>query len=97
VSSWYNALKEDVKTTTMPKARRMVLFMFVLSHPEVKVPHEGESPTVPSWRKLLHSWNEHYPHGHQWQYPWNENIGWDPRNLKRDFLKAYDQVVNFYR
>ncbi len=98
VSSWYKALKDDLNTTTTPIPRRMALFMFVMSHPEVEVPDEGQEPVVPSWRTLMHSWNEHYPKGHPWYYGgWSEEHGWDPRNIRRDFLTAYRQLVNFYR
>jgi len=97
VTSVYERIRKGLNPTPTTSPKRLALFIFVLSHPEVKVPHKGKIPTVPSWRRLLRSWNEHFPEGHPWHYAWSEKTGWDPRNLKRDFLKAHDQVVNFYR
>jgi len=65
------------------------LFEFVLKQLEVTIPSEGGIPTFLPWAALLRSWNEALPAGHEWRYK-------DRRNLRRDFLKAFDQIVNYY-
>jgi hypothetical protein len=90
VSQIYKSLKKDLPTTPQPSPRRLTLFEFVMKQPEITVPGEGGIPKVPSWAALVRSWNESLPAGHEWRYK-------DRRNLRRDFLKAFDQIVNYYR
>jgi hypothetical protein len=61
-----------------------------MTHPAVRVTGEGRLPDLPPWVELLHSWNESLPDGHKWRY---NHRG----NLRRDFHKAFDQIVNYYR
>jgi len=89
VSHVYKSLKKDFPTTPQPSPRRLALFEFVMKQPEVTVPSEGGKPNVPSWAALLRSWNEALPAGHEWHYD-------DRRNFRRDFLMAFDQIVNYY-
>jgi len=86
----YKIVKELIPTTPQPSRRRMALFEWVMKHPEVTVPGEGEVPEVPSYAKLFRAWNEALPAGHEWRYG-------DRRNFRRDFRKAFDQIVNYYR
>jgi len=90
VSQVYKSLKKDLPTTPQPSPRRLALYEFVMKQPEVTVPSEGGKPNVPSWAALLRSWNEAFPAGHEWRYD-------DRRNFRRDFLKAFNQIVNYYR
>ncbi len=90
VSQEYKRVKERIPTTPQPSERRMALFEFVMKHPEVTVPGEGQVPSVPSWARLLRSWNESLPDGSEWYCD-------DRRNFRRDFLKAFQQIVNYYR
>jgi hypothetical protein len=89
VSRAYKSLKKDLRTKPQPSPRRLALFEFVMKQPEVIVPSEGGIPDVPSWAALLRSWNEALPAEHKWRY---ENR----RNFRRDFLEAFDQIVNYY-
>ncbi len=86
----YKIAKELIPTTPQPSRRRMALFERVMKHSEVTVPGEGEASIVPSYAKLLRSWNEALPAGHEWRYG-------DRRNFHRDFRKAFDQIVNYCR
>ena len=90
MSQVYKSLKKDLPTTPQPSPRRLALYEFVMKQPEVTVPSEGGKPNVPSWAALLRSWNEAFPAGHEWRYD-------DRRNFRRDFLKAFNQIVNYYR
>ena len=90
VSQVYKRAKERIPTTPQPSPRRLALFEFVMKHAEVTVPGEGQVPRVPSWAELLRSWNESLPAEHEWHYD-------DRRNFRRDFLKAFNQIVNYYR
>jgi hypothetical protein len=90
VGQRYRRIKKMLPTTPVPSERRLALFEFVMKHPEVRVLGEGQRPKVPSWRKLLHLWNQQHPDGDEWHYP-------DPRNFSRDFGKAFDLIVNYYR
>lgn len=90
VSEVYKSVKELIPTTAQPSPRRLALFEFVMKHPEVTVPGEGQIPKVPSWAQLLRAWNETLPAGHEWRYK-------DRRNFWRDFSDAYKQIVNYYR
>jgi hypothetical protein len=56
----------------------------------VKVSGEGQLPELPPWVELLRSWNESLPAGHECRY---KHRG----NFRQDFLKAFDQVVDYYR
>jgi hypothetical protein len=86
----YKGVKELIPTTPQPSPRRLALFEFVIRHPEVTVPGEGQINIGPSWATLLCSWNEALPAGHEWRYD-------DRRNFSRDFRKAFDLIVNYYR
>jgi hypothetical protein len=90
VSQIYKSHKRDFPTTPQPSPRRLALFEFVMKQPEVTVPSEGGKPNVPSWAALFRSWNEALPDGHDWHYE-------DRRNFRRDFLKAFEQIVNYHR
>jgi len=90
VTQIYKIVKELIPTTSQPSLRRLALFEFVVKHPEVTVPREGQINVGPSWAALLRAWNEGLPAGHEWRYD-------DRRNLWRDFQKAFDQIVNYYR
>jgi hypothetical protein len=61
-----------------------------MKHPGVTVPGEGQINIGPSWDALLRAWNKALPAKHKWHYD-------DRRNFRRDFLKAFDQIVNYYR
>jgi hypothetical protein len=89
VSQVYKSLKRVFPTKPQPSPRRLALFEFVMLQPEVRVPAKGEIPKVPSWAALVRYWNESLPAGHEWHYK-------DRRNFRRDFLKAFDQIVNYY-
>lgn len=90
VSQVYKGVKERIPTTPQPSPRRLALFEFVMKQPEVTVPGEGEYPNVPYWAALFRSWNESLPARHEWRYK-------DRRNFRRDFLKAFDQIVHYHR
>jgi hypothetical protein len=90
VSQVYKSLKRDFPTKPQPSPRRLALFEFVMKQPEVTVPSGGGKPNVPSWAALFRSWNEALPAGHEWRSD-------DRRNFRRDFLKAFDQIVNYHR
>jgi hypothetical protein len=70
--------------------RRLALFEFIMKQPEVSVTGEGRLPDHPPWVELLQAWNESLPADHEWRY---KHRG----NLRRDFRKAYGQIVNYYR
>jgi hypothetical protein len=87
----YKIVKELIPTTPQPSLRRLALFEFVVKHPDVTVPGEGQIHVGPSWAALLSAWNEGLPPPeHKWRYG-------DRRNFRRDFRKAFDQIVNYYR
>jgi hypothetical protein len=90
VSQVYKRVKEHIPTTPLPSERRLALFAFVMKHPEVRVPGEGQEPETPPWGALMSSWNESLPDKPEWRYK-------DRRNFRRDFLEAFDQIVNYYR
>ena len=90
VSVEYKSVKGLIPTKPQPSPRRLALFEFVMRHPKVTVPGEGQVPTVPTWAELFRAWNDSLPAGHEWRYD-------DRRNFRRDFLKAFDQIVNFYQ
>jgi hypothetical protein len=86
----YKGFKELIPTKSQPSPPRLALFEFIVRHPEVTVPSEGQINIGPSWEALLRAWNKALPAGHEWHYD-------DRRNFRRDFRKAFDQIVNFYR
>src|SRR5215211_9217253 len=86
VDGLYKAVREMLNPASMPSPRRLALFRFVAAHPEVKVSADEQTPEVPSWRRLMGSWNEGYPAGNEWHYK-------DARNFRRDSLKAFEQLI----
>lgn len=56
----------------------------------VKVSDEDQLPELPPWVELLRSWNELLPAGHEWR---DKHRG----NFWQDFLKAFDQIGDYYR
>src|SRR5215203_2563123 len=86
VDGLYKSVREMLNPTSMPSPRRLALFRFVVAHPEVKVSQDEQALEVPSWRRLMGSWNEEYPAGNEWHYV-------DARNFRRDSLKAFEQLV----
>jgi hypothetical protein len=90
VTSVYERVRKELNPTPITSPKRLALFIFVMRHPEVEVPREGEKPKVPSWRELLRLWNEEHPEGKKWHYK-------DVRNFQRDFKEAFEALVNFYR
>ena len=90
VKQVYKSVKEQIPTTPQPSLRRLALFEFVMKQPEVTVPGEGGRPEGLSWAALVRAWNESLPAGREWHYTHRGN-------LRRDFLKAFDQIVNYYR
>jgi hypothetical protein len=98
VASLYERVRKELNPTPNTSSKRLAIFTFMMKRPEVKVPAEGERPIVRDWRKFMCSWNEQHPEGHEWHYKDVDEDGKpDPRNFRRDFVKAYDQIVNFYR
>jgi hypothetical protein len=90
VSQIYRGIKEDLPTTPLPSERRLALFKFVMKQPGVKVLNEGRIPKVP-WVKFMRSWNESLLAKEKgWRY---KHRG----NFRRDFQKAFEQIVNYYR
>jgi hypothetical protein len=89
VAHLYKRIREELAPTSMTSSLRLALFEFVMKHPEVTVSGEKQLPRLPSWGKLLRAWNESLPAEHKWRYT-------DRRNLRRDFLETFDQIVNFY-
>ena len=90
VASLYDRARKELDPTPTTSPRRLALFMFVMRDPKVKLPSEGDKPTVVSWRELQRLWNEQHPSGDKWNYS-------DVRNFRRDFNRAFDQIVNLYR
>jgi hypothetical protein len=106
VSKFYAELKAQyVESASTPSSRRLALFRFVVERSRGKSQWEPLNPRgtkeervtqvhvkgldIPPWRSLQAQWNEQYPPEHEWHYN-------DPRNLRRDFQKAFTALVGYW-
>jgi hypothetical protein len=90
VSRFYADVKARMNPAPTPSMRRLNLFRFVVQHSEGIWEPYREGVNIPSWRPLLHLWNEEYPVSHSWHYH-------DVRNFRRDYQKAFNSPANAFR